>query len=203
MSLQFSDRVFSVAQATLTAKIPDPYWLGKYHPQGDPRLVWMLHIHCDEHLVDGDSCKPFLCHESLRFPIRRWVDIAGQSVEWNSPWNDKLDEPNGVFDVFESGEVPTGRLRFLTRNTNRFMIEWEGVAEPFPLCPEPFSLTAEAVFTELRVDGSGHDSEESLRQRLLQCIDADRLVGEPMVRRKFNYDDGVETVYAIYRPLIG
>jgi hypothetical protein len=161
----------------------------------------MMDIKFEKQLVDGELWSPSIYRESMYLPIRRWAEVEGQCVTWNSPFDEMTGECNGGFYVFEHGDLPRGRIHFAGRTGQRFNVAWTGELEVYPTCLEPFTLEAEVVFTGIRVDGCAMDSDASLQRRLLEQIELDGLVAEPMKIADFAYDDGMKMAHANYLPV--
>ena len=142
--------------------------------------------------------------DNLHFPIRRWVDVAGQVAEWSEPYDEEAGEHNGNFYVFEHGDIARARLRFPERDGVTFRFEWEGVCDVF--WDEdygqdvPFSASGWAEFTGVTVQGSEADTDETLRGRLAEYLDPRDFVQGPLLREG-HYDSGVKAARAVFTPL--
>ncbi len=205
MSLILKDLVFEIDEATLCGGVPDPYWMGEYHPGGDPRLGWMLDILLKPKEVEDSDWEPRVYHDSLHFPVRKWVEIAGQVVEWESAF-DENGEPNGCFYVFQHEDISRSRLEFLDRKHARILIYWEGLCNVFGTEEYgedvPFSLNTWATFTEITVRGSEADSDKTLRDRLSLYLDLDCLVQHPIHLSKDKYESGVRMAHSLFTPKV-
>jgi len=204
MVLILKDKTFAIKNARLSATIPDPYWLRTYHPTGDPRLFWSLEVKAEEE-ADGEMSAPLASRENLHFPIRRWVDVVGQIVEWSEPYDEKTGEPNGNFYVFEHGSIARACLTFPERNGVTFRFEWEGACDVF--WDEdyggdvPFSASGWAEFTGVTAYGNESDTSESLRGRLAEYLDPRDFVQGPLLREGHRYESGVKMARAVFTPL--
>ncbi len=206
MRLRLKDLVFDVSTAELSGRIPDPYWHLKYNTGGDRRLFWLLHIKTEQRMIDGQRWCPGVYHESLYLPVRNWTDVGGQVIQWDEPFDDDTGELNGGFYVFEHGDIPRGRLHFGRRYGNRFSVFWEGTCNVHwnsQLWEDvPFSINAEATFSEIVVAGSSNDDDATMLDRLslyLQPTDLEQL---PIKYEKHAYVDGVGMATTRFRPKI-
>ena len=204
MEFILKDKPFAIKSAELSAAVLDPYWLRKYHPTGDPRLFWSLEVEAEGEL-GGEVCSPWASVEEMRFPICRWVDVGGQTVEWAGPYDEKAGVPNGRFYLNEHERISRARLRFTERDGVHFRFEWEGVCDVF--WDEeygrdvPFSAAGWARFTGVTVYGSGADTDESLRGRLAQNLEPGDFVQGLLLNEGHRYDSGVKMARAVFTPL--
>lgn len=189
----------------LSAAIPDPYWSHTYDPNGDARLFWSLDVDA-ECEAEGEMWGPRVYHENLHFPIRRWMEVAGQVVEWSEQYDEESGEPNGGFYVLEHGDIPRARLSFFERDGTRFRFEWAGVCDVFwddEFGQDvPFSASGWAEFTGVIVRGSELDTDESLRGRLAEYLDPLDFAQGPLCMDGHCYESGVKMAHAVFRPLI-
>ena len=204
MWIRLKELLFPIRRAKLSAAVPDPYWSAKYNPSGDARLFWRFELEGER--ADGvEMWEPLASHENLHFPIRRWVEVAGQVVEWSSAADNESGEPNGSLYVVEHEAIFQGRLAFLERDGLRFRFSWVGICDVF--WDEEygqnvqFSAEGWATFTEIVVRGNEKDTAESLRERLGEYLDTQDFVQGPMCRGG-HYNDGVEFVHAVFTPVV-
>lgn len=204
MILVLKDKTFAVKRARLSATILDPYWLRTYCPTGDPRLFWSLVVEAEEGAGD-EMWEPLASCDNLHFPVRRWVDVAGQVAEWSEPYDEETGESNGNFYVFEHGDIARARLHLPERNGVAFRFEWEGVCDVFwgedYGRDVPFSASGWAEFTGVTVQGSESDTDETLRGRLAEYLDPRDFVQGPLLRVGHRYDSGVKVARAEFTPL--
>ena len=202
MEFILKDKPFAIERAELSATVPDPYWLRKYHPTGDSRLFWCLEVEAEGE-VDEDVLTPFAAVEEMRFPIRRWTDLAGQFIEWSGPADEKAGVPNGRFYLEDHGRISRARLRFTEQDGVRLRFEWEGLCDvhwPYEFEQDvPFSATGWANFRGVAVFGSASDTEESLRSRLGENIDSRDFVPGQLVPGP-RYDSGVKMCSMVFTP---
>jgi hypothetical protein len=204
MGLILKDKTLVLKSAKLSAAIPDPYWSRMYNPAGAARLFWSLDVQAERE-TDGDMWRPRAYHDNLHFPIRRWMDVAGQLVEWSARYDEESGEPNGGFYVLEHGDISRACLRLLERNGVTFRFEWEGVCDVF--WDEeygqdvPFSASGWAEFTGVIVRGSDSDTEATLRGRLAEYLDPRDFAQGPLCREGHRYESGVMMAHAVFTPL--
>ena len=141
----------------------------------------------------------------MRFPIRRWVDVVGQTVEWAGPYDEKAGVPNGSFYLDEHERISRARLRFTERDRTAFRFEWEGLCD---VCGDeeygrnvPFSAAGWARFAGVTVLGSGADTDESLRGRLAQHLDPLDFAQGPLLHEGHRYDSDAKIARAVFTPL--
>ena len=204
MRLTVRNKTFALKSAELSAAIPDPYWSRTYNPSSDVRLFWLLDVEADRETA-GEMWAPRAYHENLHFPIRRWMEVAGQVVEWSERYEEESGEPNGGFYVMEHGDIPRARLNFPERNGTLFRFEWEGVCDVF--WDEdygedvPFSASGWAEFTEVIVRGSEFDTDATVRDRLAEYLEPQDFVQGPLCRDGHCYESGVKSADAVFTPL--
>lgn len=203
MGFILKDRPFALKSAEPSAAIPDAYWLRKYHPAGDLRLFWSLEVWAEGEL-DGVACSPRAPVEEMRFPVRRWADVVGQTVEWEGPYDEKAGVPSGSSYLDEHGRIGRARLRFTERDGAAFRFEWEGACDV--LRGEeydrdvPFPAAVWARLTGGTVYGSGADPGESVRGRLALYLDPRDFVQGALPQGPHRYHSGVRMSRAVFTP---
>lgn len=204
MRLTLRNKTFALKSAKLSAAIPDPYWSHTYNPNGDARLFWSLDVAAEREPA-GEMWGPLVYHENLHFPIRRWVEVAGQLVAWSERCDEESGEPNGGFYVLEHGDIPRARLSFFERDCTHFRFEWAGVCDVFwdkeYGQDVPFSVEGWAEFTEVIVRGSESDTDETLRSRLAEYLDPRDFTQGPLCMDGHRYESGVKMAHAAFSPL--
>lgn len=207
MILNYRNVPFALKRAELSATILDPYWVRTYEPNGEQRLFWSLEVVAER---SGERLGPHLYHEHLDFPIRRWIEVAGQVVEWSQPYDPQSGELNGVFYVVQHGEIRRGCLRFLERDGVAFRFDWAGVCEVLwedfgdedkDDREAPFSASGWAEFTGVIVQGSERDTDETLRGRLATYLDPRDFAQGPLFMDGNRYESGVKMAHALFSPL--
>ena len=202
MEFILKDEPFAIKSAELSASVLNPHWLRKYHPAGDPRVLWFLEVWAEGEL-DGEVCSARASAEEMRFPIRRWVDVVGQAVEWAGPYDEKAGGPYGVFYLEEHEKIGRARLRFTERDGTAFRFDWEGACDVFQYARDvPFSAAGWARFTGVTVYGSGADTDESVRARLAQHLDPRDFVQGPLLRSSYRrrFFRRVKMCHAVFTP---
>ena len=193
MGFILNDKPFAIRSAELSATIPDPDWVRKYDPARDPRPYWSLEVWVEGDLGIEDEARASA--EEMRFPIRRWTDVVGQTVEWTAPSDKKAGRPYGLpYGNFYLGEhdiISRARLRFTERDGVQFRFEWEGACNVY-LDDEdrrdvPFSAAGWARFTGVGVLGSGADTDESVRGRFAQFFDPRYFVQGPLMHSSYRH----------------
>jgi hypothetical protein len=196
------DRSFEVESATVGARVPDPNHSNQYNYAG---LTWILEIDAMERIFDNVAWRPGIYHDSLRLPVRRWTDIVGRELRWTSSFDEQTGKPNGSFYVFEHAEIVEASLRFLDRDRRAIHILWTGLCNVFwgdeYGVNVPFEVDAWLSFAEIIVNGSERDTDESLRERLVQHIDVKDFVQQPMQLGTHTYEDGIKMAHGVFTPI--
>lgn len=197
MEFFLKNKPFTIKSAELFANVPNPSHLPKRLPEGDPRPFWSLEVWAEgewwaeeegeEEEMGGVEARATA--EEMRFPIRRWTDVLGQTIEWAGPYEQKVGGPYGNFYLGEHDTISRARLRFTDRDGTAFRFEWEGVCnvhgdEEYER-NVPFSAAGWARFTGVTVFGGGADTDESLRARLAQYFDPHDFVQGTLLRRDY------------------
>ncbi|HEV2915839.1 MAG TPA: hypothetical protein VGX92_21335 [Pyrinomonadaceae bacterium] len=217
MEFILKNKPFAIRSAELFATIPNPNslrksWLCKYHPEADPRPFWSLEVWAEGEWYEGDEEEEMggvearATAEEMRFPIRRWTYVQGQTVEWAGPYDEKVGGPYGVFYLEEHDIIRRARLRFTERDGTAFRFEWEGVCNVYGdegyERDVPFSTAGWARFTGVTVYGGGADTDESLRGRLAQYFDPRDFVQGSLLSRsdRHGYFRRVKSSHAVFTP---
>lgn len=204
MAFTLDGVIFGIESATLAASVPDPYWCDTYNDGEGKELSWQLDVRMEEVEVDDAPWEPSIYHHSLLLPVRRWMEIEGQTITWVTACDPETDEPNGGFYVWEHEDIPRAVLRFLTRNGTGFQLSWEGECNVFwdERFGEnvPFRLQTVASFTGVLIHGSERDTAETMRQRLSQFLDPDDFIQGPVERGTHCYQTGVGMVSCVFKP---
>lgn len=205
MGFILNDKPLAVRSAELSATIPNPYWVRKHDPPHDFRPYWSLEVWVEGEL-NGLEEEARATVENMRFQIRRWTDVLGQTVEWAGPNEAKYDRPYGVFYLEEHEMIGRARLRFTERDGAAFRFEWEGACEVY-LDGEyrrdvPFSAEGWVQFKGVGVLGSGADTDESLRDRFAQYFDPRYFVQGPIIRDSYqqSFFRRIESSNALFTP---
>jgi hypothetical protein len=215
MGFILKGKPFAIKSAELFATIPNPRWVRKYDPADDPRPFWSLEVWADVEQDDveqddeemGGVIYPARATaEEMRFPIRRWEEVAGRTVEWAGPYDEKAGGPYGCFYLEEHERIGRARLRFTERDGTAFRFEWEGVCDVYldgeGLRDVPFSAAGWARFTGVTVYGGGADTDESVRGRLAQYLDPRDFVQGPLLRRtdRHGFFRRLKSCHAVFTP---
>jgi hypothetical protein len=205
MHLLLKDRRFAIARARLSGYINDPYWCDTFNRGKDKELFWAINIEARSQEFDDEMWAPSIYHESLRFPVRNWQALEGQSLTWDSPFDQETGELNGGFYVVEHEAISRATLSIRGRHGKRFHIHWDGLCDVFWDDDfgenVPFAVDAEAEFEGIRVRGSEKDDRESLKARLAQYLDPLGLEQGPVERSQHKYDSGVGMSSCRFTPL--
>jgi hypothetical protein len=204
MGFILNDKPFPIRSAELFATIPNPYWVRKYDPANNPRPFWSLDVWVEGELGTEDEARATA--EEMRFQIRRWTDIVGQTVEWAGTYDAKAGGPYGGFYLGVHDSIGRARLRFTEREGTAFRFEWEGACNVYLdegyRHDVPFSATGWARFMGVTVGGGGADTDESLRGRFAQYFDLRDFVQGPLIRRNYRHSffRRIKTSHAVFTP---
>ena len=202
--LQLADLHFEIRSAVLQASISDPYWCDTYNKGDQKELSWGIDVHTKETDLDGDRWAPYVYHQSLKYPIRHWMELAHQKVVWDAPYDEESGVPNGGFYVWEHGSINKGELRILDRDGADFHIEWEGDCNVYwdDKYGEhvPFSLQTVAGFKEVYVHGNEIDSNDTFMDRLAAYIDPNDFVQQAIEKNGHCYSSGVGMAHCRFLP---
>jgi hypothetical protein len=189
------DLHFSIDSAEIIASIMDPYWNKQYNQSHEIQLNWSLDIETRDKTIKGEIWAPHIYHETLHFPIRRWKDLSGQTVSWDSPFDEKTGEANGGFYVFEHEDISQATMIIAQRKGTRFKVQWEGLCNVF--WDEdyrenvPFSIETWADFKGILVRGSERDTNETMSEHLSAFIDVADFHQHPIEHSSHKYESGV------------
>src|SRR5215213_1649428 len=136
MEFILKDKPFLIKSAELFATILNPARLPRHLPEGDPRPFWSLEVWAEgdwyeDEEMGGVETEARATAEEMRFPIRRWTDVLGQTIEWAGPYDQKVGGPYGIFYLEEHDRIGRARLRFTERDGTAFRFEWEGVCNVY------------------------------------------------------------------------
>lgn len=204
MGFILNDKPFAIRSAELFATIPNPYWVRKYDPADDPRPFWSLEVWVEGELGIEDEARATA--EEMRFPVRRWADVVGQTVEWAGTYDEKAGEPYGGFYLGVHDAISRARLRFTEREGIAVRFEWEGACNVY-LDNEykrdvPFSAAGWARFMGVTVQGNGAHTDESVRDRLAQYFDPRDFIQGPLIRRSYRHSffRRINSSHAVFTP---
>jgi hypothetical protein len=185
LELRLKDTTLPIRSAELSASVLESYGRQKQFPTGDPRFFWTLEVWAEGEL-EGGLEEMRATAEEMRFPVRRWTDVANRTVEWawSGPYDEKSGAPYGGFYLAEHDRIGRARLRFAERDGVNFRFEWEGLCDVHLYGRDvPFAASGWARFTGVTVSGKWKDTEESLRERLAEQLDPRDFVQGPPIRR--------------------
>jgi len=204
MSFTLKDLNFDVEKADISAQINDPYWCDKYNHGSGKELFWGVSIDMVTRRIEDTGWSPRIYTGRLRFPTRRWTDLAHHTFEWTTPADAVTGESNGGFYVFEHAEIPQAKLQILDRRDNRFHLLWTGLGNVYwdkkYWENVPFSTEATAVFGDIFVHGSEKDNDNTMRERFAQYLDPADFTQTPIEFEKHTYESGVKMARAIFKP---
>jgi len=207
MELKVRDLSFRIVKATISAGLSDPYWHATYNSGQRFGLNWGLNIETEEKRIDDEIWRPRVYHEALEFPIRHWMELAGQVVKWDVAFDPETNKANGGFYVWEHGEINRALLQFSSRQGLNFPVRWSGDCNIYWDDEEygedvPFSLETTATFERVRLAGSEADTDETMVQRLSQYLDPDNFTQQPIEMSGHKYEDGVAMAECIFVPKV-
>lgn len=115
-----------------------------------------------------DYVTPSLYHNNgFSLDVRSWKEIEGITLDWDSEYNDD-DEEAGYLYVFYHEPLTEGKIEFLERRGDKFLVRWAGAVEDLP-----FVFEGEVTFTGITADCSGISTLEELKSAMKNYIDVD------------------------------
>lgn len=192
---------FEVESATVRASYAEPKFNQRAGSmKAEETFDWTIDIHMkdgdfvyelsEEELEELDedeepfyeSVSPRLYHNNgFVVNISSWKELEGQTLVWESEYNAN-DEEAGFLYVFEHEAVTKGKIEFLERRGNLFMVRWSGTANVYWNDEYgedvPFLFEGEVRFTGI---GAGSDvelTEEEVRTAMQKYINMDEFVCE-------------------------
>lgn len=142
----------------------------------DIQLVWGIDIEAEEGqlILEEDeeeweeTVRPSLYHENgFRIDhVHSWKELEGVILEWDERENDN-GEDAGFVSTFDSEAIVEGKIEFLKRNGNKYLVRWSGMVED----ETPFEFEGELDFSGIIVDSASISNQEELRAALEPFID--------------------------------
>lgn len=166
---KLGDLEFEVKEAVFHGCFYDAAMSKRNYLKGVEELLWHIEIHMesgkfitklsDEEQAELDEGEepffetvlPYLYHNNgFKIDVRSWKDIEKIVLNWDSEYNEN-DEEAGNLYVFEHEEITKGKIEFLERKENKFLIRWTGTANVYWNdeygADVPFSYEGEVVFS--------------------------------------------------------
>ena len=146
----------------------------------DTSLTWGINIEMAEGPLilddeedeedEGETVSPSLYHDN-GFRIDQahsWKELEGVVLEWEEEENDN-GEDAGFISTFDSEAITEGKIEFLKRNGDKYLVRWSGVTE----YEIPFEFEGELDFTGIVVDSASISNQEELKSAMTPFIDVD------------------------------
>lgn len=184
MQLLIAENSYTITEAILTAYVIDP---AQSRPTASgflqSGLFWNLRIEV------SDECITFW-HQDIQLPnLRRWTDLVGHVVSWNTPTNRITGEMNGGWygGNLISGhlDILEASLRFTERQGCKLHLEWEGICNAAPLGCEPdpderlpFKIGCWCVFEGVSVPGVQISNESEKCELIARFLDINDFTSE-------------------------
>ena len=164
----------------------------------DTSLVWCINIDMEEGTLapedeedeDEETVSPNLYHEN-GFRIEQahsWKELEGVVLEWEEEENDN-GEDAGFIHTFDTEMITEGKIEFLERNGDKYLMRWSGVTE----YETPFEFEGELEFTGILADSASISNQEELKSALAPFIDMDEFV-LPMLPPGGSIEDMITSV---------
>ena len=161
----------------------------------DTSLTWGINIEMAEGPLilddeegeedEGETVSPSLYHDN-GFRIDQahsWKELEGIVLEWAEEENDN-GEDAGFISTFDSEAITEGKIEFLKRNGNKYLVRWSGVTE----YETPFEFEGELDFTGIVVDSASISNQEELKSAMTPFIDVDEF--ECVLEEHYDKEDG-------------
>ncbi len=115
-----------------------------------------------------DTVSPSLYHENgFRIDdVHSWKELEGVILEWEDRENDNGEDAGYVFAFYHEA-ITEGKIEFLKRNGNKYLVRWTGMAED----EIPFEFEGELKFSGILVDSASISNQEELKSAMMQFID--------------------------------
>ncbi len=164
---------FKVKKADLRASFTT------WDDEEDTEFVWYIDVEMEEGKLtfddeenegeddDEETVSPSLYHNNgFRIDgVHSWKELEGVILEWEEEENDYGEA--GYVDTFDMEAITEGRIEFLKRNGNKYLVRWTGVVED----EIPFEFEGELNFTGISADSASISNQEELKSAMMQFID--------------------------------
>lgn len=136
----------------------------------------------EEELEEGEepfyeTVIPCLYHNNgFSICTNSWKDIEKIVLNWDSEYNEN-DEEAGNLYVFEHEEITKGKIEFLERRGNNFLIRWTGTANVYWNdeygADVPFAFEGEVAFEGINAHCITISTLDELKPAMMEFINLD------------------------------
>jgi len=193
--LKLGKTEFKVKKADLSAAFRT------WDDEEDTEFVWCIDIELEEgQLIFDDeeyegeddyeddyeeTVSPSLYHDNgFRIDnVHSWKELEGVILEWEDRENDNGEDAGYIY-TFEHDAITEGKIEFLKRNGNKYLVRWSGMVED----EIPFEFEGELDFTGIEVDSASISNKEELKSAMMQFIDMEEF--KCVLESGYNKDDG-------------
>lgn len=193
--LKLGKTEFKVKKADLSAAFRT------WDDEEDTEFVWCINIEMEEGQLifddeeyEGeddfeddyeDTVSPSLYHDNgFRIDnVHSWKELEGVILEWKDRENDNGEDAGYIY-TFEHDAITEGKIEFLKRNGNKYLVRWSGMVED----EIPFEFEGELDFTGIEVDSASIPNKEELKSAMMQFIDMEEF--KCVLESGYNKDDG-------------
>ncbi len=139
----------------------------------DTEFVWCLEMDMEEGelVIDeedeySEELSPRLYHENgFRIDVQSWKELEGVALEWEEEENDNGEDAGFIYMGYHAA-ITQGKIEFLKRNGDKFLVRWSGMAED----EVPFEFEGEVHFRGILADCMIEDLKE-LESNLMEFTD--------------------------------
>lgn len=176
---------FDVKEAVLSAAFTT------WDDEEDTEFLWHIDIEMEKGILifdDEDDYEetacPMLYHNNgFCVDVRSWKELEGVTLEWEEEENDDGYDAGGIF-AFYHESITEGKIEFLKRNGNKFLVRWSGMMEE----EVPFEFEGELEFSRIHADSASLSNLEELKSAMAEFIDMDEF--ECVSESSYDKDDG-------------
>lgn len=189
---KLGDLEFEIKEAVFRGSFYDAAMSKRNYLKGVSELLWYIDINMEsgkfitklneEELEEGEepfyeTVIPCLYHNNgFSIDTNLWKDIEKIVLNWDSEYNEK-DEEAGNLYVFEHEEITKGKIEFLERRGDNFLIRWTGTANVYWNdeygADVPFAFEGEVAFEGINAHCLTISTLEELKPAMMEFINLD------------------------------
>lgn len=131
-----------------------------------------------------DIVSPSLYHQNgFRVDVHSWKELEGVILEWEDRENDNGEDAGYVYTFYHEA-ITEGKIEFLKRNGNKYLVRWSGMVED----EISFEFEGELDFSGILVDSASISNQEELKSAMMQYIDMEEF--ECVSESGYDKEDG-------------
>ena len=184
-----------VQQATIYARLRDPYWCHTYNNGGELALRWYITIIGTDTAPDAESgSDPELHCYLLPFTDRDWRVLTRLQLQWN-PESHSASDMSSELRIWDYYSIHTGSIALRDWQNDLIGIDFVGHT-----ASHSFSFQGRLQFTGVDVSGNEDDDDQTMSHRLSKFLDTDLLEPEPIDVHDYSYESGVRMASKHFLP---